>query len=781
MTDDNFELSRRKVLGSMGMMGVAGAAAGFGTSAYFSDTEQFLNNALAAGELDMKAAYSAYYSDWSADEGEGVDVNMWDGGPDTTGTAGDLTPDYTGLPLNDNWLIEVDDPDQFLDNTRYLPEDGERVGNASCDGGTDADQLQQPVIELEDIKPGDFGEVTFDFALCDNPGYVWLTGELLSCAENGVTEPEADDPDENENEPRPPGSDTGQSSLWPLAALAGVPALGGGDDSSGSVDGGAEESETAESSVTSESDGHTPTLREGAAAAGMGAAGLAAASGIASAEQKGDPPDPDGNLDVSTSNSELSVTVGELGSSGFEFGGDSSTVYFEEYGLRDGESGTHVESSELGSSNITDPFPSSVPAGDTAESTISYPVPTAGGTSVDLEVNRNVTLDDTEPILRIEYVVTNPAGSGGTYNDLRLSQYVDYDIAGISNNTGRYFFDPETNCEFIWQETTGSDIFAGFTAEEQSVTHGLTTYNTGADTFGSDDISSILNEDDIHPDTGTTDVELIFEWSLGELAPGETESIRTSFVYNQEGQEEFEAQICQESPGPAPEPTQCADVELLDVVQAAAWVDDGNNYQNDDEEPTFVGSLREVLNELTSGSGLGLMGDMLAQEGGGTGRNCFSAETTHSVGFAWWVPVDHGNEIQTDSVRFDLGFYTEQCRHNDGSGIGTTASVNFEDQESDGSSVLVDSVTLPDGGYVVIHESDGGAPGPVLGNSSYLSAGTSTDVAVTLDSPISEDQELIAMAHTDDGDQQYEFPNADGPYTTNGSPVIDAALITIVS
>jgi hypothetical protein len=119
-----------------------------------------------------------------------------------------------------------------------------------------------------------------------------------------------------------------------------------------------------------------------------------------------------------------------------------------------------------------------------------------------------------------------------------------------------------------------------------------------------------------------------------------------------------------------PQPEQCADVELLDVVQAAAWVDDGNNYQNGDETPAVTGSLRFVLDQLSSGAGFGLSGDTPAPDGGGAenARNCFSAETTHSVAFAWWVPVDHGNEIQTDSATFSLSFYTEQCRHNDGSG-----------------------------------------------------------------------------------------------------------------
>jgi predicted ribosomally synthesized peptide with SipW-like signal peptide len=41
MSDDNLELSRRKILGSVGAVGAAGAAAGLGTSALFSDEELF--------------------------------------------------------------------------------------------------------------------------------------------------------------------------------------------------------------------------------------------------------------------------------------------------------------------------------------------------------------------------------------------------------------------------------------------------------------------------------------------------------------------------------------------------------------------------------------------------------------------------------------------------------------------------------------------------------------------------------------------------------------------
>jgi hypothetical protein len=48
---------------------------------------------------------------------------------------------------------------------------------------------------------------------------------------------------------------------------------------------------------------------------------------------------------------------------------------------------------------------------------------------------------------------------------------------------------------------------------------------------------------------------------------------------------------------------------------------------------------------------------------------CFRGDgTVHNGVFAWWLPVDHANEIQTDTAEFTLSIYTEQCRHNPGDG-----------------------------------------------------------------------------------------------------------------
>lgn len=332
---NELDLSRRKALAALGTVGIASAGAGLGTSAFLSDQEPVENNQLVAGRLDAGVGYTAHYSDRSDDEDDGLDgdVRMFDGGPAGVGSVDDLRAGEVGLPANDAWLIAVDegDADAFLDNTLTgaYPNDGtesdpEQGPVACADGETtpQADDAARPVFDLTDAKPGDFGEVTVDFALCDNPGYVWLNAGLRRASENDTTESEADDPDE------------------------------------------------------------------------------------------------------------------------------------------------------------------------------------------------------------------------------------------------------------------AADV-----------------------------------------------------------------------------------------------------VELLDVAQAAVWVDDGgdgsggaedgNNYQDDGEDFVAVGSLREVLRRTGSAGTAGsvaLDGDIPARQGGGTGRNCFSAETGHSFAFAWWVPVDHGNEIQSDSVTFDLGLYTEQCRHNDGRG-----------------------------------------------------------------------------------------------------------------
>ena len=137
MSKKKLELTRRRVLGGLGTIGVASAAAGLGTSAYLNDTESFEDNTITAGTLDMSvtATVEAASSYWSS----AVDLEA---------TA-----------------------------------DGEAVSG----------------VTIDDVKPGDWGIICFDISIEENPGYVQVsTGELTS-NENGYTEPEpVDDNGEGE-------------------------------------------------------------------------------------------------------------------------------------------------------------------------------------------------------------------------------------------------------------------------------------------------------------------------------------------------------------------------------------------------------------------------------------------------------------------------------------------------------------------------------------------------------------------------------------------------------
>jgi predicted ribosomally synthesized peptide with SipW-like signal peptide len=230
MTDNYIELSRRETLAALGTVGAASAGAGLGTSAYFGDRETAGDNRLAAGELDLLVDWEEHYSDWSDDEGTRGET-VWmptdadvpaDAVPVPTAadpmryvaadhlpafmdaTATEAFPDTDANGVADDGLqdaVPTDDECGYL--RQSLREAGGWVSpldSAARTNGTVNGQTTAPgdrLVEISDVKPGDFGEVTFSLHLCGNPGYVWVTGELGANLENGLTEPEADDPDED--------------------------------------------------------------------------------------------------------------------------------------------------------------------------------------------------------------------------------------------------------------------------------------------------------------------------------------------------------------------------------------------------------------------------------------------------------------------------------------------------------------------------------------------------------------------------------------------------------
>ena len=117
--------------------------------------------------------------------------------------------------------------------------------------------------------------------------------------------------------------------------------------------------------------------------------------------------------------------------------------------------------------------------------------------------------------------------------------------------------------------------------------------------------------------------------------------------------------------------------------------------------------------------------------------------------------------------------------------VAVSASVDMSAQPSDGRTVTVDRVDLSEGGFVTIHDPSlfaGAVEGSILGTSAYLDAGVHEDVQVTLDTPANESQVLVPMAHRDtNGNEQYDFPDADGPYTADGGAVVDTAPVSVTA
>lgn len=112
--------------------------------------------------------------------------------------------------------------------------------------------------------------------------------------------------------------------------------------------------------------------------------------------------------------------------------------------------------------------------------------------------------------------------------------------------------------------------------------------------------------------------------------------------------------------------------------------------------------------------------------------------------------------------------------------VPNQTAVTFDDQTATNGSVAVTSVSLADGGFVVIHNESG----DVIGHSAFLEVGTHEDVSVPLDKPLGGEQTLTAMAHRDtNGNQTFDFVTSAGsvdtPYTVDNETVADTANVSV--
>jgi len=89
-------------------------------------------------------------------------------------------------------------------------------------------------------------------------------------------------------------------------------------------------------------------------------------------------------------------------------------------------------------------------------------------------------------------------------------------------------------------------------------------------------------------------------------------------------------------------------------------------------------------------------------------------------------------------------------------------SVTVSDQDASGGTVTIEKVVADQAGWLVIHITRNGAPGPVIGQA-LVAAGSNENVEVTIDLDQAT-QQLFAMLHLDVGTEgEYEFPGDDAP------------------
>ena len=96
----------------------------------------------------------------------------------------------------------------------------------------------------------------------------------------------------------------------------------------------------------------------------------------------------------------------------------------------------------------------------------------------------------------------------------------------------------------------------------------------------------------------------------------------------------------------------------------------------------------------------------------------------------------------------------------DSSGLVMSESAIYVAEQAPGRSVSLSLVRLEKPGFVVIHDGSAGAPGKILGVSSWLPAGEMKHLLpITLSRATRDGETIYAMLHFDNGDGKFDATN----------------------
>lgn len=234
---------------------------------------------------------------------------------------------------------------------------------------------------------------------------------------------------------------------------------------------------------------------------------VAAAVGTGAASSTAGAADAQENPSVSLSNDVYDVDLGVFQTTGGWVYNDVGTLYGETFNLE--IDGAFIQVTE---SEVTDPFPGQGEAGQRYDATAELPV------DAPLTFQRGVTLSASDPRFDVYYEIQN-AGEQAI-DSLSLYQYVDYDIAGASGDTGGF----DEDLGEVWQRSSvgGETVFTGYRGSRAPASWSVADVNTAGTEYTAGNLSG---SDSYEGDVGTA-----VEWDLGPIGSGETASLAIGFA-----------------------------------------------------------------------------------------------------------------------------------------------------------------------------------------------------------------------------------------------------------
>lgn len=95
--------------------------------------------------------------------------------------------------------------------------------------------------------------------------------------------------------------------------------------------------------------------------------------------------------------------------------------------------------------------------------------------------------------------------------------------------------------------------------------------------------------------------------------------------------------------------------------------------------------------------------------------------------------------------------------------------------------VTVAQAKLTKPGYVVLYRINSNGEGSVAGNSDLLASGTHSNIAIQLESTAVDRQAIVAVLHEDDGDGEFEYPDADAYLVNDNDQLVNDIDVVGVS